>query len=62
MTVKVTATVPDGRTASYDYDFNMDLTPPTLTPVELVMSPTNDNTPSVVFISSEPGTLVFGGD
>ena len=54
----------DGDEASLTFTIEVeaDLTPPVLTPVELVMSPTNDNTPSVVFISSEPGTLVYGGD
>ena len=52
----------DEATLTFTIEVEADLTPPTLTPVELVMSPTNDNTPSVVFISSEPGTLVFGGD
>ena len=52
----------DEATLTFTIEVEADLTPPVLTPVELVMSPTNDNTPSVVFISSEPGTLVFGGD
>ena len=52
----------DETTLTFTIEVGADLTPPTLIPVELVMGPTNDNTPSVVFISSEPGTLVYGGD
>ncbi|MYC07556.1 MAG: hypothetical protein F4X57_10375 [Chloroflexi bacterium] len=62
VTVAVAASMEDGRSAEVDYQFSIDRIAPEVTPVELVMSPTNDYTPEVVISSSEPGTVVYGGN
>jgi len=38
-----------------------DTTPPTLTQVTAVTTPTNDNTSSYTFSSTEAGTITYGG-
>ncbi len=42
--------------------FTIDATPPTLTQVTPISSPTSDTTPSYTFNTTEAGTIAYGGD
>jgi len=55
----------DGQTRSSTWDIGadeyVDITPPTLTEITPISTPSTDTTPSYVFSSTESGTLLYAG-